>query len=193
MKNHNYLKGDYFFNFFSITLLIINFTNSHVNYRRAQDVLQQNNFLQSSMFICNSSLSCSNQGVCLNSTHCECYPGYFTLFNYEINPHYLQCNYAQKSKKTAFLLSFFLGPLSFDSFYLGNDMLGYFKLILPSILILIGITLFVVGKSKSKLSYQIVGRVIEFIATIIIIIWWFVDWIMIVSNAKKDLNDIELY
>jgi hypothetical protein len=76
---------------------------------------------------------------------------------------------------------------------LGKDTLGYFKLILPSILILIGITLFVIGKSKSKPVYQVIGRVIEFIATIIIIVWWLIDWIMIISDSKKDLNDIELY
>ncbi len=187
------MKNNYFFTYFSISLIITNFINSHEYHRKLPNALQLSNSTVLSFFVCNSSLSCSNQGDCLNNTHCECHPGFYTLFNHDINPNYYQCNYAQRSKKTAFLLSFFFGPLSFDCFYLGKDILGYFKLILPSILILIGITLFVIGKSKSKPAYQVIGRVIEFIATIIIIVWWFIDWIMIASDSKKDLNDIELY
>ena len=65
---------------------------------------------------CTSDATCNN-GVCKNST-CVCSLGYVTFGN-------TTCNYKQKEKLTAFLLSFFVGNFGADWFYLASGNGGY--------------------------------------------------------------------
>lgn len=179
--------------FFAIIILFITCNKNNENETKHNDSQENFNSSQQFIYTCNNSDSCSNNGKCLNLTHCQCNLGYITILNSEFNPHFFQCNYSKKSRTYAFLLSFFLGPLSMDCLYLGDNLLGMLKLTIPSALILIGVTFFVIGKTKDNIIYQVIGRVVEFIATLIIIIWWLIDWILIAANVKKDLNEIEMY
>lgn len=76
---------------------------------------------------CSDDSDC-NFGTCQNGTECECTAGYITFSKGGA------CDYEQKDKTTAFCLSFFLGGLGADWFYLarGNGgfiTAGVFKLI----------------------------------------------------------------
>lgn len=63
-------------------------------------------------------------GRCLSNGTCLCDSGYVTFGSNGLN-----CNYQQKEKLTAFLLSFFIGSTGADWFYLarGNEsMISYY-------------------------------------------------------------------
>jgi TM2 domain-containing membrane protein YozV len=183
----------YLFLYSALLLFLLNYSPSFQKDILVTNPLDPSGPAVSFDFVCLNSTSCSSNGLCQNSTHCQCSEGMSTLYDKSSNPHSFQCNYNQKSRKIAFLLSFFLGPLSFDQFYLGNNFLGLVKLLLPSSLILIGISLFVIGKAKKNYDCQFTGRVFEFIATVFIILWWLIDWILIISNSYSDLNSIPMY
>ena len=73
------------------------------------------------------------------------------------------CEYAQKSKLTAFLISFFLGAVGGDWFYLSQGTAGY---------IVAGLfKLFTLGGLG---------------------IWYFVDWVRILCDSFYDGNGIQL-
>lgn len=74
-----------------------------------------------------------------------------------------QCSYQQKSKLAAFLLSFFLGGLGADWFYLSVGNAGY-----------------------------IVAGVFKLLTLGGIGIWWLVDWIRILTNAFLDGQGVGL-
>jgi len=145
------------------------------------------------VFICNSNSSCSDQGFCLNSTHCQCNQNYITILNNTNLIELKQCNYLGLNKIELFLLSFFLGPISADQFYLGNIMLGFLKLLIPTILFVTGFGLAMIGKKKKNEYYQVYGKVIEFVSTFIIFVWWICDIIIITSTDNyTDINDFPL-
>ncbi|KAG5178225.1 hypothetical protein JKP88DRAFT_169122 [Tribonema minus] len=109
---------------------------------------------------------CIYNGECDGSAHCvrvsdivgscECNTGY-------VSTDSLQCNYAQKSELVTFLLSFFVGYLGADWFYLADGDAGY-----------------------------IVAGVFKLIITGGFGIWWLIDWIRILANAFPDGNGVEL-
>ena len=65
----------------------------------------------SSAFSCNETIQCNN-GACSNGT-CICTDGFVT-YGGDV------CNFKQREKLTAFLLSFFVGNLGADWFYLAQ-------------------------------------------------------------------------
>ncbi len=145
-------------------------------------------------FICDDKTSCNNNGHCYNKTFCICDPFYTTYYNKDLmKNNFTQCNYLQLSLKSVFSLSFFLGPLSFDHLLMGNITTGIIKLVLPMIFTLIGNSVFALGKFKDSYNLQIYGKIFELIATLIIIIWWFTDWILLLSGHYKDNRDVDLY
>jgi len=93
------------------------------------------------------------------------------------------CAYEQKSKLTAFLVSFFVGSLGVDWFYLCKGNAGY--IIAGIIKLLLALCFTSSGKSKNKyhcgISVTCVG------------IWWLVDWIRILCNAFPDGDGQLLY
>ena len=145
-------------------------------------------------FTCINNSSCNYHGKCLNNTFCECDP-FFTTFYIKdsMKFNFTQCNYKQLSKNSLFTLSFFLGPLAFEHILMGNLIIGLIKLVLPMILILIGNSLFMLGKLKNNNKLQIFGKVFELVATIIITLWWFIDWILILSGFYKDNKNVDLF
>ncbi|UJR07562.1 hypothetical protein I4U23_011850 [Adineta vaga] len=74
-----------------------------------------------------------------------------------------QCTYQQKSKLAAFLLSFFLGGLGADWFYLSVGSAGY-----------------------------IVAGVFKLLTLGGLGIWWLVDWIRILTNSFLDGQGVGL-
>lgn len=144
--------------------------------------------LSQSNFNCFNSTFCGDHGMCINETHCQCDKGY-TTFGDSLES---QCNYRMLSKKVAFFLSFFLGPVGVDRIYVGNIGIGYLKLVLSLFLTIFGLFLFLFGKKKEREHISVLGKVIESISTITIVIWWVVDWSLILHGSMKDLNGIKL-
>jgi hypothetical protein len=146
---------------------------------------------------CTTSSECNN-GVCRSSV-CVCNSDYAT-FNNET------CNYKRKEKLTAFLLSFLVGNLGADWFYLSQGKTAYivagvFKL-LTGIFLYFGIVFIIValcclGSDRSKLRAIGAGLGI-FISILCVlcvlcnVIWYTVDWIRILSDAFKDGNAVDL-
>jgi hypothetical protein len=115
---------------------------------------------------CNSDTADCGNGSCLagyfNKTigYCHCDSKYV---NVNIGTNVVPCSYKRKGKLETFLISFFVGYLGADWFYLARDDVGYnvagaFKLI----------TLGGCG------------------------IWWLVDWIRILADDFNDGNGVEL-
>lgn len=142
------------------------------------------NLMNSKEFICNNEASCSNNGFCFNKTKCVCLDKYGTKEN-ELN---VECNYIKRSKKTAFLISFFLGPIGIDQIYMGNALQGSMKIFISLLFILFGMGLYYLGKLKENHKLVISGKVLEIIGTIFIILWWLIDWVLILCNVTKDVH-----
>ena len=109
---------------------------------------------------CTNNIDCI-QGICdRNRTipTCICNRGW-TLARDGTN----QCTYQQKSKLAAFLLSFFMGGLGADWFYLSVGNGGYIAAGVFKLLTLGGIG-----------------------------IWWLVDWIRVLTNAFLDGQGVGL-
>ena len=107
---------------------------------------------------CTNDLDCI-QGICgANRTNCICNRGY-ALARDGSN----QCTYQQRSKLAAFLLSFFIGGLGADWFYLSVGNAGY-----------------------------IVAGVFKLLTLGGIGIWWLVDWIRVLTNAFLDGQGVGL-
>jgi TM2 domain-containing membrane protein YozV len=108
-------------------------------------------------------ITCTNNtecgfGLCtdVSSTpHCVCYEGYTHKDGV--------CNYKQKDKLTAFLLSLFLGKLGADWFYLSAGHPGY-----------------------------IIAGLIKLVTIGGCGLWWFIDWIRILADAFDDGNGMPL-
>ena len=141
---------------------------------------------------CTSDASCNN-GVCKNST-CVCTLGYVTFGNQT-------CNYKQKEKLTAFLLSFFVGNFGADWFYLASGNGGYivagiFKLILGIFFIFGLYFLCCITKLSEEENNCLVLSVIVIVLMILCSltnsIWYLVDWIRIFTNSFKDGNGVSL-
>jgi hypothetical protein len=121
---------------------------------------------------------------------CECYPGYITWYFMET------CSYEQRTKLTAFLVSFFVGTLGIDWFVLSRGNAGYIiagiiKLII-SFGCCIGWPLLLLGVNKKSRQYILIGNVINVTLTATSLIWWLIDWIRILSNVFYDGNGASL-
>ena len=81
-----------------------------------------------------------------------------------INKDDKKCSYKGKSKLAAFLLSFLLGSLGVDWFYLSAGDAGY-----------------------------IIAGIFKIITLGGFGIWWLVDWIRILTDTFPDGNGMELY
>jgi hypothetical protein len=140
---------------------------------------------------CTDNSRICNNGTCLNG-YCYCSRG-FANFNNTI------CNYQQKNKLTAFLLSFFLGPLGADWFYLSHNNGGYiaagfFKLFISIFGLLVPCTYIVFSKrsNQSEIGDYILLYVGIFFVSIGDTVWWLADWIRILTNTFKDGNGQDL-
>lgn len=157
-------------------------------------ILVENKQLELLQLSCINESSCNYRGRCFNETLCKCDPYFTTYYNKDaMKFNFTQCNYKQISLKTVFALSFFLGPMSFEHILIGNIATGIVKIIFPMIFILIGNSIFIMGKLKNNNGLQTSGKVFELVGTLIIIIWWFIDWILILSGYYKDNKNVDLF
>lgn len=126
---------------------------------------------------------CSNRGNQLkNMTDCLCMEGYMT---YPID-NKKKCNYEIKSMKLAVFLSFFLGILGADMFYLGYNLRGLLKFSLPLLFIIL--TLMYRNRiNNTKLYYMYI-----LIPIGLLILSWIYDVLIISSGYMRDSNNIEL-
>ncbi len=146
---------------------------------------------------CTSDATCNN-GVCRNFT-CVCTLGYVDFNNQT-------CNYKQKEKLTAFLLSFFVGNFGADWFYLANGNSDYE---VAAIIKLTTVIFLIIGScflcctsvcsAAEKSCIAGFGFVFSIIITLLLIlcglinpIWYLVDWIRILTNSFKDGNGVSL-
>jgi len=148
---------------------------------------------------CNASQpnQCNNNGQCVNSK-CECDSGHADPV----------CAYGRKSRLTAFLLAFFVGSYGADRFYLGyiGDGVGKILLLVLGILIccVSVIAAAVVGGcsagATAKTGWAAFGFIavipfvfcalVGFSSIIASVVWWLVDWILIL---ERNLNDYDGY
>jgi hypothetical protein len=131
---------------------------------------------------CSNDIDCG-LGYC-RAYMCECYRGYISWYYME------PCAYEQRSKLTAFLVSFFVGILGIDWFYLSRGNGGYIVAGIIKLLISCGCLfgwpfLYATGTKKSR-NYIITGNVINGILTAISLIWWLTDWIRILADTFHD-------
>ncbi|PRP84759.1 mitochondrial RNA-splicing protein MRS3-like [Planoprotostelium fungivorum] len=133
---------------------------------------------------------CSNHGVCninLNTTQsvCRCVPGYTGV----------DCSYQQRSRVTALLLSFFLGTLGAERFYLGQVELGITKLLLCLFICILPCCLLWLA---CMVPERQIGRMaaLPTMMTVLVIlavfVWWMTDWILILTNKVTDVNGVSL-
>jgi hypothetical protein len=117
---------------------------------------QQNLVSKLSKF-CSTGFDCG-QGICdeiKTNFSCKCEHGW--TYSRQARGNETKCDYQQKSKLAAFILSFFLGGLGADWYYLSVGNGGYIAAGVFKMLTLGGIG-----------------------------IWWLVDWIRILTNAFFD-------
>ena len=101
---------------------------------------------------CTTSSDCGSNGVCATTTGtCNCSKGYVTTDSTK------PCAYQQKSKLTAFLLSFLVGGVGADWFYLAGGNGGYIAAGVFKLLTMGGFG-----------------------------IWWLVDWIRVLTDSFPD-------
>jgi hypothetical protein len=106
------------------------------------------------------------------------------------------CNYQQRTKLAAFLLSFFIGIFGVDWFFLsrGNPayiVAGIIKLII-SLSCIIGWPIIIINISKKKRDLVLVVNIINVILSVTSFIWWLTDWIRILANVFYDGNGAPL-
>jgi hypothetical protein len=129
-----------------------------------------------------------NNGVCKNQT-CKCDQGFITLNNEN-------CNYKQKEKLVAFLLSFFIGTFGADWFYLASGsttyiVAGVIKLLTG--IVGIGVPCFLgcagcLRSDGSKIALFVCIIVFIVLSTTANATWWLADWIRVLVGTFKDGN-----
>lgn len=138
---------------------------------------------------------CSGHGECVDintvGPECSCNSGYAGS----------DCNYQLKSKKLAIILSASLGYFGADRLYLGYETLWIVKMTLGFIGIICGIILLVlacIGIFKREENKNCCVEILVCSAVIVvgsfltILIWYFVDLILIITDKLKDSNNYPL-
>jgi hypothetical protein len=121
---------------------------------------------------------------------CQCYRGFITWRYMEV------CSYQQRTKLTAFLVSFFVGIFGIDWFVLSQGNAGYIIAGIIKLLISLGCMtgwpIVIVRLSKKKPNLTIPANIINVILSVTSFIWWLTDWIRILANVFYDGNGAPL-
>lgn len=150
---------------------------------------------------CKSDRDC-NHGTCnQTSLICTCFPGYVTLSqellakygrdDMPINIDYSKCNYPQKSRFIAFLLSLLFG-IGLDHLYVGDRKILTAKLIYFFVIFIIYLLYQCCCKNNPISEIQMFCK-----TTIIVLLsgyclWWLIDIICFYNNSYVDFNGIKL-
>ncbi|CAF3496390.1 unnamed protein product [Adineta steineri] len=127
----------------------------------------------------------------VNETKCECDPGWKIPSN--TNDTAQDCTYKQRSKKTAFCLSFFLGTFGADWFYLSRSSFAYIIVGLLKLLLGCGccsawpLTYFG-SENQNTEAIKLKFRGVSTFITLLAFVWWIVDWARILGNKFADGN-----
>ncbi|CAF1177871.1 unnamed protein product [Adineta ricciae] len=137
---------------------------------------------------CMTDFNCGH-GYCQGYV-CQCYRGYITQRIMDV------CNYEQRTKLSAFLLSFFLGIFGSDWFFLSRGKTGYIiggilKLLI-SLGCLIGWPFIIVKYSKKNPGIVTVVNMVNVLISLTAFLWWLTDWIRILANVFYDGNGAPL-
>ncbi|CAF1079697.1 unnamed protein product [Adineta steineri] len=125
----------------------------------------------------------------INTTECDL--GWKTPSNTNDTTQY--CTYKQRSKKTAFCLSFFLGTFGADWFYLSRSSFAYIIVGLLKLLLGCGccsawpLTYFG-SESQNTEAIKLKFRGVSTFITLLAFVWWIVDWARILGNKFADGN-----
>ena len=103
------------------------------------------------------------------------------------------CSYRQRTKLTAFLVSFFTGIFGTDWFVLSRGQPAYIIAGIAKLAIslgcIIGWPIVATNASKNKPGLSVVINVMFSIASFM---WWLTDWIRILANAFYDGHGVPL-
>ena len=180
----------------------LNTTNSNTSLSSSENSDSYNLTIISKFKCENATIDCSNHGICSNDTlKCICEKGYQTFYkNYE---DYLlnkpRCNYKSKNQLNALLFAVFL---SFGSvhFYLGNNTVGIFQLIVfSSIFIFNAANIIILSikhlkklrREEVKYSFNVI--VIMVIFGVVYAFWYLFDLIMVYMNIYRDSNNAKMF
>ncbi|CAF1460990.1 unnamed protein product [Adineta steineri] len=180
--------------FFNLIVLIAFATIIGAAYARSANISHHNRLDQVPKIhivsqSCITDYDCGEHGVCRDYV-CECDEGYITWKDADI------CSYKQKTKLEAFLYSFFLGSAGVDWFILsrGNGAYitaGVFKIV-STFGCCVGIPFMLAGGIKGLSGCKIVGGILSCVFTFVAPIWYFVDWIRVLTDAFNDGNGAPL-
>lgn len=137
---------------------------------------------------CTQNIECG-RGFCQGYV-CQCYPGYITWRQMEV------CNYQQRTKLTAFLVSFFVGILGIDWFVLSRGQGGYIVAGIFKMIISFGcitawpLIIIVISRKKPRLLFS--TQIIAVVLSLTSFIWWLTDWIRVLANVFYDGNGAPL-
>lgn len=139
---------------------------------------------------------CDYNGIYLDNGNCKCDDGYATY----PNNNFPQCNYKQKSRLTVFLLQLFIGEISGAGFFYAGRIslaLGQFLLFWVGLLYMLCMPFCVAvctganGENDMK-CYTCLHTFICVLWVFAFVIFWFVGWILPISDNFKDGNGVEL-
>jgi hypothetical protein len=137
---------------------------------------------------CTGNYDCG-RGFCRAYT-CQCYRGYITWRYMDV------CNYEQRTKLTAFLVSFFVGTFGVDWFVLSRGNAGYIVAGIIKLLVscgcIFGWPIIIVGLSKANPNMIVAGRGINTVLSLASSVWWLTDWIRILADVFYDGNGAPL-
>jgi hypothetical protein len=137
---------------------------------------------------------CNGHGQCSNESICVCDRGWRKDINSADTKY---CAYKQRSKKTAFLLSFFTGAFGVDWFYLSHGDFGYITAGILKLLLSCGcccawpLTYFGPEIQNSE-SVKAKLRGVSTCFTLLAFAWWIVDWARILGNRFPDGRGVSL-
>ena len=137
--------------------------------------------------ICNKSNCPRNRGICTRDNKCICLKNYITHENFTEYGEY-QCNYLQSNQANIFILEFLFG-FGTGHFFLGNYIIGLFKLIYTLT------TAFLVAVSPCLEENKMLNPKLTKTKNIMIVgyvIWQLFDGTMILFNKYKDSNGIPM-
>lgn len=124
---------------------------------------------------------CNGKGI-YEQNNCYC------LQNYEsINGEY--CNYERKKKIVAIILSLFFGFTGADQYYLGKNIRGFLKVVLP-VFLFFGLLFYIFINSNKPLNES--NDIYFLIPIIILLFFWFIDFFCIINGITKDSKGFAL-
>jgi len=148
------------------------------------------------VYNCTDNSDCNYKGICTSKNVCQCDDGYITF----PQNHSTDCNYKQKSAKTALLLQLFLGLFGAGYFYLGVIDLGLGELFLfwggfIFVCMLGCIIVCVKNNQEQNPNYDIVSAITNLFICLVMVgsfIWWIYSMVTIGNGTQLDGNGATL-